>query len=141
MTRVPGSKIQERARQESQRVLGPSGTHMADCVILQIYDREVLEEQDVPDEVRRKIQEAPGLIFAQVETLPSRRRLCLPLKEPEEHVYQVYGNAAQLNGRPAKIEYENLSMENGRVIIQRTYSRPMLNVRTTTTLADIGRII
>jgi len=115
--------------------------HKALCRIIQVYDREVIEEQDVPVQVQKKLEFAPGLIFALVETIPHGRRLYLPLKENEEYIYQVYGNAPQINGRLGEIEYESLSIENGRVVIQRTWMQPILNVRQVTEIADIGRII
>jgi hypothetical protein len=142
MTAVPGSKHQERLRQEHQRLLSPgSSKHMALCKIMEVYDQEQADRQEIPTEVKAKLLGAPGLIFVYVETIPSGKKLYLPMKDHEDLVYQVHGNAAQLRGQMGKIEYEGLSLENGRVLVQRTWGQSLINVRTTTNLADIGRII
>lgn len=140
---TPTSKFQEHMRQLSRADMkpGPGETYTCHCIIQQVYDPETVEDLGASDEIKNLMSYNPGLIYASVISLPSKKTYLLPFKDTEDHLYSTYGNAALLNGRLGKIEYTNLDISTGRIIVQRTWYQPLLNVRTSTDTYELGGIL
>jgi hypothetical protein len=142
MSTVAMSKVQERFSKLNREVLSPgSGTiHTTPGVIVEVYDQEKLEKITLTDELKRKTEAYPGLLFAKV-VLATRRTLILPFKEPEDHIFLTYGNSTQLEGRGINIEYDGMNLEGGKISLQKIYREKQVNVPQVTRIFDIGALI
>ncbi len=139
---VPTNKLQSRMQGLAHDAITP-GTgvkHTALGVLLEVYDQERLSEITATSNLERELERTPGLLYGKVR-LVNKRELVLPFKEPEDYIYLVYGNALQLEGRKVKIEYENMSIENGVIIVQRTFDTKQINIPVSTYAYDMGHII
>lgn len=138
---VPANKLQGRLQHMVNETLAPGiGTkHTAVGQLIEVYDQEKLATIAPPKELDRE-SSTPGLMFAKVR-LVTGREMILPFKEPEDQIYLTYGNGLQLEGRRVKVEYDGLSLENGQIVIQRSYDTKLLDVAAATYAYDIGTII
>ncbi len=140
---VTRNSFQERFRQEHNEALAPDpfSTLEAPCTIIKVYDTETIESEGIPSGLSGLLRNYPGWLFAQVELQDNRTQLTLPFKEPAEHIYMLYGNYVQLEGRAATICYINRDIQNGCLIVRKAARNKHLALNTLSNVYDIGAII
>jgi hypothetical protein len=138
---IPNSKWQ-RSQQSVERQRfkpGAGERHVAIGLLLEVWDREKLALTDPPEDLLTRIQLSPGILFGLVQV--GQTQMYLGFNDTEDLVYLVYGNHSQLEGRKVRIEYENTSIENGRIFLHKVIEQPHLNLDTDLKILDIGGII
>lgn len=144
---VPANKFQQKLQQQHHLTLRPGASEYsyALCKILLVFDGETLNslsedgELSLPDAWREEIYQNPGLLFALV-VIPTGQVKFLPFKQDAGELFEERGNSLCLEGLDAKIEYMNLDVDAGSIVLQRNYSKPFIDLVQSTRVADIGSI-
>lgn len=139
---VPTNNLQNKFKSHRQEILSPhTGTiHSIPGLIIEVYDPETLALKEPPQEVKEKIKETPGILYAKVKIGNDIERIW-SFKEKIDYILLVYGNAALLQGEKCIIEYNGLDVYNGRIVIPRNYRNEILNMSIVCKTLDIGGII
>lgn len=138
---IPNSNWQRKQQHIEREKYRPGAGEVYSAVglLLEVWDQERLASQVVPKELADRMKRAPGLLFGLVQIGSQKRYLAF--HEPEDHLYLVYGNHLQLEGRRVRVEYQNASIENGRIHLQKIYDQQHINLGTDLQILDIGAII
>lgn len=107
--------------------------------LIEVWDQEKMEVSEPPSILADKMRRAPGILYGLVHV--SGFMYYLAFNDSEDLVYLIYGNYLQLEGRKVRIEYQNNSIENGRIFLQKTLDQKHLNLDKDLSVLDIGAII
>lgn len=110
---VPGNKLQNRLSQihmEGVRA-DPWATNMVRGLIAEVYDR-VNREKGIPSEIAAALVRNPGAIIIRVHLLRGGD-VYVPLAISADERNLVYGNSANMVGRPVEIEYKGKKINKG----------------------------
>ncbi len=110
---IPGGALQRRMASLSSESLreSPSGLQAVRGVISNAY---CITDISIPDDIRVKLEENPGLIYLEVMLLD--KRICyLPADISLDEKELVYGNTENIRYRPVEIRYPGNSIELGKV--------------------------
>ena len=111
------------------------------CYIVRMFDL-YAQEQDASDYIKNKANSNTGYLYVEVKEIVSGVMRILPLAEPVELVYFVYGNGQQIAGTAARILYVGSDKSNAFVRLapnpQETY--PELGDNGAGISYDIGYI-
>ena len=113
MPAVPSNKLQLRLQQhhlESQRA-DPWARKKIRGLILACYDRDT-REQGVPQEIASNLVKAPGTVMIKCLLL-SGKVVYVPLNISADERHILYGNNANMIGRPVEIEYPSNNIRAG----------------------------
>ena len=115
---VPGNAIQRRLRQSDHHAQRPDAwsADQKRGVIAKAWDRTTREEQGVPAAKRALLARHPGMVLCEVLLL-NGEVVIAPLGISHDLTQAVYGNAANLVGRPVSIEYYTHDMNYGKVYL------------------------
>ena len=83
----------------------------APCVILRMFDPYTLSDTS-DNHVNTLAAGKTGYLYVEVRELVSGVIRVLPLNQPPDYVYLVYGNGQQIAGTAAKILYTNADKNN-----------------------------
>jgi len=141
MASVPGNKFQRRQVETRNEAHSPGTgtTHHTIGTLAEVYDTERLESMSIPPALARKLENAPGLLFALV-VLPSGAQHVLPFKDPEDYIYLTYGNGFYLEGRAVKLTWTGMNVDGGVIEMARSWKDPHFNIATTSNTFDIGNL-
>lgn len=118
MPAVSLNKLQERLRRGDQYSQRPNSwsANVVRGIITTVYDRYAREEGPTPPEIAARIARNPGLVMARVLLLDGRACF-LPLAISADERHLLYGNSANMVGRPVEVEYRDQDVSNGRVYL------------------------
>lgn len=119
MSVVPANKLQQRIRQGEMHAQRPDAwaRNIIRGVIVEVYDRYTREQSGTPPQVAAKIARSPGLVMAKVFLL-DKKVLYLPMAISADERHLLYGNGANMVGRPVEVEYYNQDIYNGKVYLK-----------------------
>jgi len=139
---VPGNKLQHSIQRQEHRgyVPDPHARLQLECLIQVVYDQERLKEVTPPLRIQEQLKKFPGSLWAQV-VVDSGQIYHLPFKEPEDQIFMTYGNASQMEGRLAIIEYQNRNIGRGQVLLQKNIYDKAINLVDASTTYDIGSLL
>lgn len=139
---VAKSKLHQRLNRQMRLNLSPDerGFVETPCRILRVWDWEAELDGPIPEQIKSRLDEVPGLILCEVATLDNKV-FTLPLDELPDQIYATYGNALLMQGRLAKIRHRNHDLQTGTVIPIRSVFVKNSNPSTASEVADIGAII
>ena len=138
---IPGSKWQRRQQDTERERFRPGAgeKHVTGGLLLEVWDQERMVLQAPPPELVEKMKRAPGVLFGLVQIGAEKRYL--GFSDTEDMVYLIYGNHLQLEGRKVRVEFENASIENGKIYLQKILEQQHINLDTDLRILDIGGII
>lgn len=141
MATVPGNSLQEAMSRATKHIKRPSfgvrGKRRA--TIVKVYDRDSLEGGEVPSELSRAIQKAPGRLYAQVK-LSTGETLYLPFAWSAEMIYSIYGDSQLIEGRAASVVFYDRNPQGGEIEILPDEKKSLTNTKGSTDIFDIGAI-
>jgi hypothetical protein len=115
---VSNNKLQERMRKAEHQSLRPDAwtSNVTRGIITAVYDRFSREEGDTPGEIASRLAKNPGMIFARILFLDGSIYF-LPLAISADERHLLYGNSANMVGRPVEVEYRDQDLYNGKVYL------------------------
>ena len=142
MSSVPGSSHARQLRKQEHEGLRPDffGVLEARCVIIKVYDKDVIQDEGFPDDLSGYLARNPGYVYAKVK-LTDMTYIYLPFMFSMDELSTLYGNSVQLEGRPAKILYRNLDLTDGKIVITGNPFSKLLRSDTVSEVHDISSIL
>ena len=136
---VDRNSLQRRLIDQNLETLAPgSGVeHQAPCKILEVYDKEFLEQKEAPKEIKDKIEKNKGILYAKV-VVANGSEYFIPFLETKDQVYTLHGNSMHLENRDARIVFRNTDIKSGDLVLQRKNTEDQVNLAKASESFDIG---
>jgi hypothetical protein len=110
---IPGGALQRRMASLTSESLreSPSGLQAVRGVVSNAY---CITDVSIPDDIKFKLEENPGLIYLEVMLL-DKRIYYLPADISLDEKELIYGNTENIRYRPVEIRFAGNSIELGKV--------------------------
>jgi hypothetical protein len=141
MATIPGNILQLNQQNQMKMMKRPSfgmrGHRRA--TIIKVYDRDTLDDSEIPGELARALATKPGRIYGQVK-LTTGETLYLAFALSPELIYTIFGDSKLIEGRAANVVFYDRNVHAGEIEILPEEKKALRNTKDSTDIFDIGSI-